>query len=186
MDSQRVTDIQFLDECANQKVSAQKALYDRYAPKMMAVALRYASRFDEAQDILQDAFIKVFDKIKDFKREGSLEGWIRRITVNTALDAIRKKRKESDWVELEDVAFSLSSEDFTIEQIAADDIIKILQSIPFGYRVVFNMYAIEGYTHKEISEELGISISTSKSQYSRARNHMQKLLEEKNIDIERI
>ena len=148
---------------------------------MTGVCMRYADRYEEAQDIVQDGFIKVFKKIETFTGKGSLEGWIRRIMVNTALDHLRRTKAERFNVSVDDVEFKLKDKQEIIASMQADDLLKIIRTLPVGYRTVFNMYAIEGYTHKEIAKELDISENTSKSQYSRARALLQKKLEEVNI-----
>ena len=145
--------------------------------------MRYADSYEEAQDIVQDAFIKVFRKIATFSGKGSLEGWIRRIMVNTALDYLRSIKNERFNVAVDDVQFKLKVDQKVDSSLAAEDLLKIVQTLPVGYRTVFNMYAIEGYSHREIAEQLEISENTSKSQYSRARSLLQRKLEE--IDFKR-
>lgn len=167
--------------CYDSSPKAQKMLYERFAAKMLGVVLRYSKDEDEAYDILQDGFVKVFSKIDSFNMEGSLEGWIRRIMVNTALDQYRKNKKFMRDVKLDDVSYYLEKDDFIVESLAAQDLLKIINSMPQGYKVVFNMFAIEGYSHKEIADKLGVSENTSKSQYSRARQYVRKILEEKNL-----
>jgi len=169
---------EMLEGCKAQKEHAQKILFERYAGLMTGVCMRYADRYEEAQDMMQDGFIKVFKKINSFTGKGSLEGWIRRIMVNTALDHLRKTKKERFHVDVNEVEYKLQDGQQIISSLQADDLLKLIQALPVGYRTVFNMYAIEGYTHKEIAEELGVSENTSKSQYSRARSLLQKKLEE--------
>jgi RNA polymerase sigma factor (sigma-70 family) len=176
-----MTDDQLLQGCIEKDLSAQKHLYDRFAKKMMGVCLRYATSREEAQDLLQDGFIKVFDKISSFKGSGSLEGWIKRIMVNTALDNFRKNKNERMHVEIDHEHMLFNTGDGVHDKLGADDLLKIIQQLPTGFRTVFNLYAIEGYSHKEIGELLGIAESTSKSQYSRARAHLQKAVQLENI-----
>ena len=176
-----MTEEQLVKACISGDAIAQKTFYDLFAKKMMGVCLRYSANADEAQDVLQDGFIKVFNKLPDFVNKGSLEGWVRRIMVNTALDQYRKNKKYQQDVEIDSVSYKLENNDFTIEQINAQDLLKIIQSIPEGYRVVFNLFAIEGYSHKEIAEQLGVTESTSKSQFSRAKKLLRKRLVENNI-----
>jgi RNA polymerase sigma-70 factor (ECF subfamily) len=145
---------------------------------MLGVCLRYAKDSEQADDILQDGFVKVFTKLKDFKNEGSLEGWIRRVMVNTALDQIRKNGKTLGDVSVDDVQYKIENNDHIAEQLMAEDLLKLINSMPDGYKVVFNMFAIEGYTHNEIADTLGISESTSKSQYSRARAYLRERISE--------
>lgn len=179
-----MTEEQLVKECISGNAIAHKKFYDLFAKKMMGVCLRYSSNPDEAQDVLQDGFIKVFSKLPKFVNKGSLEGWVRRIMVNTALDQYRKNKKFQKDVEIDAVSFKLEQRDFIIETINANDLLKIIQTIPKGYRVVFNLFAIEGYSHKEIAEQLGVTESTSKSQYSRAKKMLRKLLVDNNIVVE--
>ena len=177
-----MTDQDLIKECIDNNPKAQKELYDRFASKMMGVSYRYASSQEEAKDILQDAFIKVFGRIGSFKKEGSLEGWIRRIVVNAALDNIRKRKKDKQNVSLTEAEHLASNKDYIIENLSAEDLLQMLKTIPIGYRTVFNLYAIEGYSHKEIADSLGITENTSKSQYSRAKAFLRNLLEQYEID----
>jgi RNA polymerase sigma-70 factor (ECF subfamily) len=181
MKSEIMTDEDLVKECVSGSSVAQKKFYDMFARKMMGVCLRYTNNYEEAQDVLQDAFVKIFNKLPDFQSKGSLEGWIRRIMVNTALDAYRKAKKHQSNVDVDSVGYLLDSEDYTIENINAQDLLKIIQSIPEGYRVVFNLFAIEGYSHKEVADRLGVTESTSKSQYSRAKKMLRKILIDRNI-----
>jgi RNA polymerase sigma factor (sigma-70 family) len=164
-------------ECVKGNIRAQRELFDKYAQKMLGVCMRYTKNTEQAEDILQDGFIKVFNKLKDFKNEGSLEGWVRRVMVNTALDQIRKNGKLLGNINIDDVGYKIENNAFTLEKMMAEDLMKLVQSMPEGYKVVFNMFAIEGYSHGEIAKTLGISENTSKSQYSRARNYLKERLE---------
>ncbi len=153
----------------------QQELYERYAPKMYAVCLRYAGNAEEAEDVLQEGFIKIFNKMGSFRGEGSFEGWIRRIFVNTAIEQFRKKTYLKPITEVEEDTLEgkyLS----VLDSLAEKDIIQLVQQLSPGYRTVFNMYVIEGYTHKQIAELLGISEGTSKSQLSRAKLILQDLV----------
>ncbi len=163
--------------CADGNPVAQQQLFDRYSKKMMGVCLRYAEDRMEAQDILQEGFIKVFDAIKSFSHTGSLEGWVRRIIVNTALDNYRRTKAKRHAVNIDDVEYTLKEEAGVVEHYSAQHLMDMIHQMPEGYRVIFNLYAIEGYSHKEIAKQMGISESTSKSQYSRARAYLQKALE---------
>lgn len=157
---------------------AQKALYDRYAPKMLGVVRRYVNRSDEAEDILIEALFKAMTKIDSFKDNGSFEGWIRRIVVNEALMFLRKNYALKQAAELENVnPLYFSREAKAGEALAAQDILKLLEQLPTGYRTVFNLYVIEGYKHREIAELLGVSINTSKSQLILAKQRMRQLLQ---------
>lgn len=138
--------------------------------------MRYAKSVDEAEDILQDGFIKVFANIHKYQPFGSFEGWVSRIFVNTAIEYYRQRKKFllAD-IEMENAEFTVSES--VLDSMAAEEILKLMSKMPDGYRMVFNMYAIEGYSHKEIAEELNISVGTSKSQYSRSRAYLQNLIE---------
>ena len=165
-------DAALIKECVKGNAKAQRFLFDKFAPKMLTVCVRYAKNKSDAEDVLQDAFIKVFNKISEFKNEGSLEGWIRRIMVNTSLDQIRKNSKFSNDTDLEAVSYKLENNDFTFENLVSEDLLKLINSMPNGYRIVFNMFAIEGYSHQEIASTLGVTENTSKSQYLRARSFL--------------
>ena len=164
-----------IKKCIKGDIKAQRALFNRFAPKMFGVCLRYAKDKNTAEDVLQEGFVKVFFNIEKFKG-GSLEGWIRKIMVNTSLDEIRKNTKFKNNVNIEKVKQN-EKKNYIIEGLIAQDILNIINKMPSGYKIVFNLFAIEGYSHKEIGEKLGISESTSKSQYFRARNFLQKKIE---------
>src|SRR5690606_38979950 len=160
----------------------QEELYNRFSAKMYAVCLRYAGNTQEAEDILQEGFIKIFKKLSSFRSEGSFEGWVRRIFVNTAIEHFRRKRYLQPVTEKEENTLEgnyLS----VLDDLAERDIMELVQQLSPGYRTVFNMYVVEGYTHKEIGDMLGISEGTSKSQLSRAKVILQdmvkKYIEEK-------
>jgi len=168
---------QLVSKCLEKDTLAQKQLFEYYSRRMMGVCLRYSKDADEAQDVLQMGFIKVFEKLDMYNRKGSLEGWIRKIIVNTALDNIRKNKKLMNNVEMEKVDYQLHNyNENAIDVLSAQDLLKVIQNMPTGFKTVFNMYVIEGYSHKEIAEELNISVNTSKSQFSRARAYLQKIL----------
>lgn len=173
-------DVTLVNECVKGNPRAQRALFDKFAPKMLSVCLRYAKDQEQAEDILQDGFVKVFTKLKDFKSEGSLEGWVRRVMVNTALDQIRKDLRLLGDVSTDDVSYKIDSNDFIAENLMAEDLMKLIHAMPEGYKIVFNMFAIEGYSHQEIANTLGITESTSKSQYSRARAYLRERIEKIN------
>ena len=178
----KLSDEQLVKKCLEKDPLAQKQLFDSFSRKMMGVCLRYTKDVEEAQDVLQIGFVKVFEKLHLFNNEGSLEGWIRKVLVNCALDQIRKNKKFDDNVDLSKVDFQMASENENVlEHLSANDLLKIIQEMPTGFRTVFNLYAIEGYTHQEIADQLNISINTSKSQYSRARVYLQKIILEEKI-----
>lgn len=154
---------------------AQQRLFDLYSGRMHGISLRYLKDNMLAEDAVVMAFAKVFEKIDQFKGEGSFEGWIRRITVNEALTALRKTRTMMLETELEQ-AERAPDYDQLSDHLEVEDLLRMIEQLPPGYRIVFNMYAIDGYSHKEIAEHLGITENTSKSQLSRARTFLQKLL----------
>jgi len=168
-----LTENDLINGCLAADRRIQELLYQRFAPKMYAVCLRYAGNTDDAQDLLQEGFIKVFRNLEKFRKEGSFEGWIRRVFVNTAIEHYRRKTKLAVVSEKEELAIEDSSWN-VLDQLAEKDIILLIQQLAPGYRSVFNMYVIEGYSHKEIGELLGISEGTSKSQLARAKGVLQK------------
>lgn len=169
MDSER----QLIQKVLKKDPKAQEAMYRHFAPKMYGLCLRFARNSMEAEDILQEGFIKVFTYLKDYRFEGSLEGWIRRTFVNTAINFYRRKAKELVEISIDQSEISLASDSTIIETMSMKELLSLIQNLPEGYRLVFNLNVIEGYTHKEIANLLGISENTSKSQLSRARNALQ-------------
>ena len=170
---------ELIQGCIAARPKAQKALFDIYAPKLYVVCLRYLKDQMRAQDVLQDTFVKIFAHIGNYKSEGAFEGWLKRI-VNTCLDQLRKDKKLLTDVSLDDVSHKLAHQDYSAEKLMADDLLKLVQALPDGYRTVFNLFAIEGFSHQEIAQQLSISESTSKTQYLRARAYLKERIE--NID----
>jgi RNA polymerase sigma factor (sigma-70 family) len=164
--------------CQKGERSAQKALYELFAPKMLGVCLRYSSDRESAEDFLQDGFIRIFEKIKQYRFEGSFEGWMRRIIVNMIVESFRKKRFQTELTnDFPDVE---SHEELTEpETPSLNDLLNLVRQLPERYRLVFNLYVIEELTHGEIASRLGISQGTSKSNLSRARKWLQNRLQEK-------
>ncbi|MDR1169783.1 MAG: sigma-70 family RNA polymerase sigma factor [Prevotellaceae bacterium] len=166
-------DEQLIKECIKKDIRAQKQLYEKYASLMMSVCLRYVKDRDIAQNLLQDGFIKLFDKIHTYSGTGSFVGWMRKIFVNTSLEYLRHNDVLKHSMNI-DVAFNIESkEESPIDKISADELMKCITELPVGFRTVFNMFAIEGYSHAEIAEMLGIHEGTSRSQYARARTLLQ-------------
>lgn len=164
-----------IEGCLRGNRAIQRELYERFAPKMYGVCLRYAGNAEEAEDLLQEGFIKVYNKIGSYKGTGSFEGWIRRIFVNTAIEHYRRKTYLQPITEQEENSIEgkyLS----VLDNLAEKDIVELIQQLAPGYRTVFNMYVIEGYTHKQVAEALGISEGTSKSQLARAKLILQDLV----------
>ena len=174
----RAKEDELIKGCLQRERTAQKRLYETYSSKMYALCYRYVRDPMQAEDILVTAFMKVFDKIGQFKQEGSFEGWIRRIVENEALTHLRRNRTMYLETDLE-AADREPDYDKLSDHLEAEDLLNMIQEMPAGYRIVFNMYAIDGYSHKEIAEQLGISENTSKSQLSRARVYLQKMLVER-------
>jgi RNA polymerase sigma factor (sigma-70 family) len=171
-----ISETDLIEGCIQSDRKMQYELYQRFAPKMYGVCLRYAANAEEAEDLLQEGFIKVFRKLASFRSEGSFEGWVRRIFVNTAIEQFRRKTYLQPITEREEETVEgkyLS----VLDDLAERDIIGLVQQLSPGYRTVFNMYVIEGYTHKEIADALGISEGTSKSQLSRAKLILQGLVQ---------
>lgn len=170
----QLSDQELVAACLKHHRKAQRELYDRFSPMMKGVCMRYASSEIEADDILQDSFIKVFKHLNGYKDNGKLGAWIRKITVNTAIEFYRKRTTQTQH--LNDLALEAETRGSIelFETIDLEILQQEIQKLPDGFRVVFNLYAIEGYTHKEIGEKLGISIGTSKSQFSRAKKLLQK------------
>lgn len=171
----RAKEDDWIKGCLQGDRSAQRQLYDFYSSKMYSICYRYVKDSMEAEDILVTAFMKVFDKIGQFKSEGSFEGWIRRIVVNEALTYLRKNRSMYLETELEQADREPDYSKLS-DHLEAEDLLNMIKELPTGYRIVFNLYAIDGYSHKEIADQLGISENTSKSQLSRARVYLQKML----------
>ncbi|MEN9883029.1 MAG: hypothetical protein RLZZ420_246 [Bacteroidota bacterium] len=155
--------------CRNGERAAQKRLYDAYAPQMMGVCYRYAQSLQEAEDMLQEAFIKVFSNLDQFRSEGELGAWIRRIVVNCAINTLRKRKMQtSSWDNQPEAVHPITEVDPEII-LDAKELADLIQKLPDGYRIVFNLHVVEGYTHEEIGRVLGIRPVSSRSQYLRAR-----------------
>jgi len=176
-----VTEKEIIKGCIKKNAICQRMLFEQYAGKFMAVCNRYASDYSSAEDMLQDAFIKIFAHIDQFKFEGSFEGWIRRIVVNTALKILQKKR--INFLEAtEKTEASETVNTYALSKLNADELMKLISALPDGYRTVFNLNVIEGYNHDEIAKMLNIKASTSRSQLVKAR----KLLQEQIKQLEKI
>lgn len=170
-----MTNSELIVACRTNDRKAQQMLFDRFSPMMMGVCKRYLKTQEDAEDILIEAFCKVFKNLPQFKSMGSFEGWIRRIVVNECLMFLRRRHNFNLTVEIDqnlDVKTTVSTQD----ELEAQDILALLERLPTGYRTVFNLYVLEGYKHREIAEILGISINTSKSQLILAKKKLQQLL----------
>ena len=174
-------DDQIIEDCIVGKRSAQKKLYETYAPRMLSVCMRYCRKREEAEDVMIEGFLKVFQNIHTYRREGVFEGWMRRIMVNHALNYIRKQQKLSGQLHIEEInetEIVREDEPFEFpEGLSPDKIMKMIQTLPDGYRMVFNLYVFEGHNHNEIGQILGISENTSKTQLMKARRWLRKRLD---------
>ena len=171
----RASELDMIEGCKKGDRHAQKLLYDRFSGKMFALCCRYVKDKMEAEDVLLTAFTKILERIDQYKNEGSFEGWIRKVMVNESLSYLRKNK--SMYVETDIEAVDKEPNYEKLENhLEAQDLLKLISELPSGYRIVFNMFAIDGYSHKEIGEQLGINENTSKSQLSRARSVLQKKL----------
>lgn len=167
-------------QCIDNDPKAQKQLFDILSPKMYAICLRYARHSDEAKDILQEGFIKMFKYLDRFEGKGSFEGWVKRIFINTSIEFYRKAQKEAGNNSL-DQAENQPFDAQILSNLKVDDLMRIVQQLPTGYRTVFNLFVIEGYGHEEIAEMLSISENTSKSQLFKARQHLQAIILKRNL-----
>lgn len=173
-----MSDRQIIEGCAKHDRKAQQVLYDKYSRLLLGICLRYSSDKAEAEDILQESFLKIFFNIKDFSGTGSFIGWLRKVAVNTSITHYHKNLKFRYHVEIDEyVSVETGVTSFEEDFFTSDELYKVLNELPAGYRMVFNLYAIEGYKHKEIAELLGIDVNTSKSQYSRAKAVIRQKLE---------
>jgi RNA polymerase sigma factor (sigma-70 family) len=170
-----ITEQELIKACVQGDERAQKRLYDQYSRIMFGICLRYSNTYDEAKDVLQDGFVKVFTKMGQFGFQGSFEGWMKRIFVNTALEYYRSN-KHHMYHEDVTIASEQPHHDHTIDKMSRKEILEIMHSLAPGYRNVLNLYIIEGYSHAEIGEMLGINEGTSKSQLSRARIILQQAI----------
>ena len=158
--------------CIRGDRQCQKALFQQYSGKLLAVCIRYTRHRMEAEDVLQDAFIKIFKNLEKFEGKGSFEGWMRRIVVNTALKNYNKSSFKKEKIGLEDYQEGSMDPD-VIASLYQEELLKVIEELPNGYRIVFNLYVIEGFSHREIAKELGIQESTSRSQLVKARKMLQ-------------
>lgn len=160
-------------QCLRNQATAQKQLYDAYAPQMLGICYRYTKNMDEASDVLQEGFVKVFRNLAQWKQEGDLGAWIRRIMVNTALNWLRDHRKVQ-WVAEQEIPETHDANEVVtpLQHLQARQLADLIRQLPPGFQTVFNLHAIEGYTHVEIAQMLGISEGTSRSQYLRARKQL--------------
>ena len=176
-----MTEEAILQGCVQNNAAAQKALYQKYSAKMLVVCYRYGHSREDAEDMLQEGFIKIFSQIHTFENRGSLEGWIRRIIVHTCINNLKKNKRFNESVDLIHANSLQVREDNIPSIMQAKEVVECIRVLPIGYRTVLNLYAIEGYSHREISAMLDIEESTSRSQYTRAKAMLEDILVRKNI-----
>jgi RNA polymerase sigma-70 factor (ECF subfamily) len=176
-----MTEEAILKGCLQNNPAAQRALYERYSPKMLSVCYRYAHSREDAEDMLQEGLIKVFSQIHTFESRGSLEGWVRRIVVHTCINNLKKNKRFNESVDLIHASSLQVREESIPSIIQAKEVVECIRMLPIGYRTVLNLYAIEGFSHKEIAGMLDIEESTSRSQYTRAKTMLEDLLVKKKI-----
>jgi len=176
-----MTEEAILKGCLQNNAVAQKELYSRYSPKMLAVCYRFAHNREDAEDMLQEGFIKVFGQIQTFRNQGAFEGWIRRIIVHTCINNLKKNKKFNDSVDLIHATSMQIREESVPSIVQAKQVVECIRILPIGYRTVLNLYAIEGYSHREIGNMLDIEESTSRSQYTRAKQMLEDILVRKRI-----
>jgi RNA polymerase sigma factor (sigma-70 family) len=176
-----MTEQTILVGCLNNDPSAQRELYNRYSPKMLSVCYRFGNSREDAEDMLQEGFIKIFTQIHTFQNKGAFEGWIRRIIIHTCINFLKKNKKFSNSIDLDQADYLEVKEETMPSVMQARQIIECIRQLPLGYRTVLNLYAMEGYSHKEIADMLDIEESTSRSQYTRAKVMLEGILIKKRI-----
>jgi RNA polymerase sigma factor (sigma-70 family) len=176
-----MTEEAILRGCLSNDANAQRELYNRYSPKMLAVCYRFAHNREDAEDMLQEGFIKVFSQMHTFENRGAFEGWVRRIVVHTCINILKKNKKFNESVDIIHATGVLVREESVPAIIQAKQVVECIRLLPLGYRTVLNLYAVEGYSHREISNMLDIEESTSRSQYTRAKAMLEDILIRKRI-----
>jgi RNA polymerase sigma factor (sigma-70 family) len=179
--SKTMTEELMIQGCLDNMAAAQEALYNRFSPRMLGVCYRFARNREDAEDMMQEGFIKVFSQIHQFRSQGALEGWIRRIIVHTCINVLKKNKKFSDSVDLFHANSIYLNESNIPSILQAKQVVECIRLLPVGYKTVLNLYAIEGYSHKEIASILDIEESTSRSQYTRAKSMLEDVLLKKKI-----
>ncbi len=178
----KMTEAELLEGCGNRDQKCQYILYQKFASIMLVVCRRYTRSEQDAEDVLQEGFIKIFNNLDKYRGDGSLEGWIRRIMVNTALNHYRSNLKSMYQLDIDEVQTAIEDvRPSNFDKLNANVLLKMIESLPDGYKLVFNLYEIEGYAHKEIAEMLNVSINTSKSQLLKARRVLQKKIGDLNL-----
>ncbi len=176
-----MTEELMLAGCLKNNAASQEALYNRFSPRMLGVCYRFAKNREDAEDMLQEGFIKVFTQMHQYRNEGALEGWIRRIVVHTCINNLKKNKKFSDSIDITHANGVHVREEMIPSIMQAKQVVECIRMLPLGYRTVLNLYAIEGFSHKEIGGLLDIEESTSRSQYTRAKAMLEEILVKKKI-----
>jgi RNA polymerase sigma factor (sigma-70 family) len=176
-----MTEEGLLNGCLQNDPIAQKELYQKYSTKMLSVCYRFAHNREDAEDMLQEGFVKVFSQIHTFRAQGAFEGWVRRIMVHTCINHLKRNKKFNESVDLIHASGLQTREDAVPSIVQAKQVVECIRMLPIGYRTVLNLYALEGYSHKEIATVLDIEESTSRSQYTRARQMLEEILLKKKI-----
>lgn len=176
-----MTDYHLINGCLQKEPLAQRTLFNTYGPKMLGVCYRFAQNKEDAEDMLQESFIKVYQQIHSFQSKGSFEGWIRKIVVHTCINILKKHKKFKETIEVDYAGGLMAKEESIASLLQSKQIIESIRLLPMGYRTVLNLYAIEGYSHKEVGELLEIGESTSRSQYTRAKSMLETILIKRRI-----
>jgi RNA polymerase sigma factor (sigma-70 family) len=174
-----MTDKELVEGCIREDRKCQRFLWDKYSKKIMALCLRYCQNQEEAEDAMMEAFVKIFDKMGDFRFQSSLETWMRRVAVNISINKIRARK--NIWTDISESEYEIGYNDHAFEQLNVNQLLKLIEQLPVGYRMVFNLYAVEGFSHKEIAETLNIDEGTSRSQLAKSRKALQAMLNNLNL-----
>jgi RNA polymerase sigma-70 factor (ECF subfamily) len=176
-----MTEELMIQGCLDNVAATQEAFYNRFSPRMLGVCYRFARNREDAEDMMQEGFIKIFSQIQQFKWQGALEGWVRRIIVHTCINILKKNKKFTDSVDIIHANSIYLNENNIPSLLQAKQVVECIRLLPIGYKTVLNLYAIEGYSHKEIAAILDIAESTSRSQYTRAKSMLEEVLIKKKI-----
>ena len=169
-----MTDKELVEGCIREDRYYQRLLWERFSKKLMALCMRYCQNQEEAEDALMEAFVKIYDHLPNFRFQSSLETWMRRVCVNISINKLRARKQI--FTDISESEYEIGYDDFSFDRLGVNQLMKLVQSLPDGYRMVFSLFAIEGYSHREISETLGIDEGTSRSQLAKARKALQNML----------
>ncbi len=176
-----MTEQAILVGCLKNDSTAQRELYNRYSPKMLSVCYRFSNNREDAEDMLQEGFIKIFTQINSFQNKGAFEGWVRKIIIHTCINFLKKNKKFKESIDLDEATYLAIKEETVPSIMQARQVVECIRLLPIGYKTVLNLYALEGYSHKEIADILDIEESTSRSQYTRAKVMLESILLKKKI-----